>query len=219
MKLPKIKYSTLNCIRLALILYFILVLTSNFKFKFIVINVFLAYIPFELSFLLKKQRKNILFFVPLLFTWFLFYPNAPYLLTDFFYLRKLVLFTTNPIFFEWFNFTLLSLGIFGGYILGLYSLFLVFTLVKEKVKIKVLPLAIFYITFTSFASGFAIYLGRFGRLHSFYIITQPYKLISELIDSFNQSAVAFTLFLAILQIAIITMLTLFFYHVKKLITQ
>lgn len=219
MKLPKVQITTLNSIRFALILYLLFILISNFKFKFMTINVFLAYIPFELAFLLTKLKKKFLFFIPLLLTWFLFYPNAPYLLTDFFYLRKLVLFTDNPIFFDWFNFTFLSLGIFGGYILGLYSLFLVFTLLKEKLKIKTALFAISYILFTSLASGFAIYLGRFGRLHSFYIITEPHVFLSELTASFNQGAFVFTLFLAILQIAIITMLTLFFYHTKKLITQ
>lgn len=218
MRLPKIKLTSLNFIRLSMCIYLLSVLSFSF-FQFMFVNVLLAYIPFELSLLLKKQKEKIYFFIPLLLIWFLFYPNSPYLLTDFFYLRKLVLFTANPIFFDWFNFTILSLGIFGGYILGLYSLFLVFSLIKEKVKIKTFPLSIFYITFTSIASGFAIYLGRFGRLHSFYIITQPHTFISEITESFNQSAAIFTLFLAILQIAIITMLTLFFYHAKKLITR
>lgn len=58
MKLPKVKITTLNSIRLALILYLLFILISNFKFKFMTINVFLAYVPFELAFLLTKLKKS-----------------------------------------------------------------------------------------------------------------------------------------------------------------
>lgn len=210
----KIKLNTLNLIRFAMITYLICVLSLSL-FKFMFLNVLLAYIPFELALLLKKKEKSWLF-TPLFLTWFLFYPNAPYLLTDFFYLRKLVLFTPQPIFFDWFNFTILTLGIFSGYLLGLYSLFLSFSALQTRYRLKTSPASIIYIIITSFASGFAIYLGRFARLHSFYLFTQPHRLFSELVESLTAQTFIFTFFLTIIQIVIISLLSLFFKHANHL---
>lgn len=57
-------------------------------FSFLLLNTFLGYIPIEISFHLGRQRSAWLFW-PLVIIWLLFYPNAPYLLTDLFHLSLL----------------------------------------------------------------------------------------------------------------------------------
>ena len=51
------------------------------------LNVFLAYIPLEISFYFERVNRKLTYFLMAL--WLLFYPNAPYLFTDFFHLAEL----------------------------------------------------------------------------------------------------------------------------------
>ena len=46
------------------------------------LNVLLAYIPIELSYLLNAEKRKRDWLIG--FAWLIFYPNAPYLFTDFF---------------------------------------------------------------------------------------------------------------------------------------
>ena len=53
-------------------------------------NLFLAFIPWAVSTVIslnRKYQKNKFALVLLLFTWLLFFPNSPYVLTDLFHLR------------------------------------------------------------------------------------------------------------------------------------
>lgn len=51
-------------------------------FHFMALNVLLAYIPIELSYLLNAEKRKRVWLLG--FAWLIFYPNAPYLFTDFF---------------------------------------------------------------------------------------------------------------------------------------
>ena len=57
-------------------------------FHFLLLNSILAYIPIELSFWLTTRRSPLLFWL-IAVIWLLFYPNAPYLMTDLFHLSLL----------------------------------------------------------------------------------------------------------------------------------
>ena len=54
-------------------------------YRFLLENLFLAYVPIELSFHLEETTRRAVFW-PVFAVWFFFYPNAPYMLTDFFHL-------------------------------------------------------------------------------------------------------------------------------------
>ena len=54
-------------------------------YRFLLENLFLAYVPVELSFHLEGKTPRVVFWA-VFAVWFFFYPNAPYMLTDFFHL-------------------------------------------------------------------------------------------------------------------------------------
>nr|WP_252895048.1 DUF1361 domain-containing protein [Liquorilactobacillus satsumensis] len=57
-------------------------------YSFLFLNTILGYIPLELALQIKPRQNNFVLFI-LTFLWMLFYPNAPYVLTDLFHLAML----------------------------------------------------------------------------------------------------------------------------------
>jgi uncharacterized membrane protein len=150
--------------------------TDTKTFLFLNWNLFLALIPWILStFLIIKpklsQSKWSLFV--LLGIWLLFFPNAPYILTDLFHLR---LRTSMPI---WFDLTLILSFAWTGLLFGFLSLWDIEQLLCHSIKKK-------YITILSvillFIGSFGIYIGRYLRWNSWDIITEPFGLIYDIGD-------------------------------------
>ena len=61
--------------------------TGRISHVFLVWNLFLAYLPLLFAWLAYKSHKRPLLIVGLAFLWLLFFPNAPYLVTDLIHLR------------------------------------------------------------------------------------------------------------------------------------
>lgn len=151
--------------------------TESNLFFFLFWNLFLAFVPWIISWGLKayKNPKMILFFF-IFAVWLLFFPNAPYMLTDFFHLktRNLVPLWYDLLLFG--NFALLSL------MLGYYSLDNMADIFKKKWGAKISWLMIVSV---SFLSGFGIYLGRYLRLNTWEIVTDHFYLVNEIITLIN----------------------------------
>ena len=153
---------------------------GNQTYFFLNWNLFLAWVPYllvlTLPFLYKKTKSKILV-VSILFLWLLFFPNAPYLLTDLLHLRKR---SGVPL---WFDMMLLLSFAWTGLILGYLSLlevqrFLLNFFSKktvEKISFGAILLC-----------GFGIYLGRFQRWNSWDIVTQPVSLFSDILNLLAQ---------------------------------
>lgn len=144
-------------------------------------NSFLAYVPIELSFQIKRVSSNSLRY-GLLALWLLFFPNIPYLATDMVHgnlvniyhnATKLSVETVKG----WGYILLLFLMAFAyinwGFMEGL-SLARYFQ-VQHKWKKRT---GIFLGTVVCFLSSMGMYAGRFApRLHSVYLFTDPLKVI------------------------------------------
>lgn len=101
---------------------------------------------------------------PALVVWLLFLPNAPYILTDFFHLQAP---TRVPIWLD----VAMVLGFAGAGLLFCYlSLSEVQSLVQRKYGASIGWLASSAVLLLC---GFGIYLGRYLRLNSWYVITHP----------------------------------------------
>lgn len=100
--------------------------------------------------------------------WFLFFPNAPYLVTDFIHLRP------RPPVPLWFDVVLLMSFAWTGLMLGYASLFLMERLVRGRLG----PGAgrVFAVGALAVAS-FGIHLGRFGRWNSWDVVRRPFGLL------------------------------------------
>lgn len=175
-----------------------------------VINFTLAYIPFELAIFINKMKPNRVTVTGVSLIWLLFYPNAPYLLTDFFHLETLSVYSSVRTFsdsiYSWEQFTILTIGILVGTVLGIISLILVTKKLISTFKIKNQYKTIIkagFVLVSTFLAGFAIYLGRFPRLHSHYFLTDPLYVLNKVIKSIHLESIQFSLLMMCIQIVLL----------------
>ena len=164
---------TLFCLTFSMVRF---VYTDTRMFLFLNWNLFLASISWVLTTLLilkprLRQSKFSLF--ALLCVWLLFFPNAPYILTDLFHLRlKLAM----PV---WFDLILILSFAWAGLLFGFLSLWDIELFLSRFIKRK-------YITSLSitllFLGSFGIYIGRYLRWNSWDIISQPFALMYDIGD-------------------------------------
>ncbi|GAB2952357.1 DUF1361 domain-containing protein [Hymenobacter coalescens] len=148
--------------------------THHITFVFLLWNLFLAAIPMGLTLLLgalePPQRRRWLLPVGLL--WLLFFPNAPYILTDLLHLGR---FAGVP---RWYDLTLILTAAWNGLMLGYASLLDMQRFVEER-----LGWAAGWV-FSCAAltlSAFGVYLGRFLRWNSWDIVTNPFSLAYDIL--------------------------------------
>jgi uncharacterized membrane protein len=132
-------------------------------------NLFLAWIPFGLAYFayaFSWKKWKLYFVLPItVFLWLIFFPNAPYILTD---LQHLAKNSTNvPLWYDvivmvWFSWT--------GLLLGLVSLYLMHDIVYRT--FGRLPGWVF-VFIVSGLSSFGVYLGRFARFNSWDLLNDP----------------------------------------------
>ena len=153
-------------------------LTQSLFFGFLLWNIFLAIIPYLISELLKIKplKKSITLFG--LFIWLLFLPNAPYLITDFIHLHHL---KSTLI---WYDLFMLFTFSFTGIVIALISIHDVYVIISKLYSEKIANLSIIFI---SLLSGFGIYLGRFLRLNSWELFTNPSKILQQITNSLTEN--------------------------------
>ena len=154
-------------------------------------NLFLAWIPFVLAYLayaLSWKRILIYFVVPIFaFLWLIFFPNAPYLITDIQHLSDGL--GEAPV---WFDVILLIWFSWTGLLLGVVSLYLMQEIVKNEFG-KFFGWALVFSV--SILSSIGVYLGRFLRWNSWDILQNPVDIIQDswqLLRGLSRSAAGFT---------------------------
>ena len=166
---------TLFCFGVSL---FRFVYTDTKVFLFLNWNLFLAFIPWALTSLViikPKFQKSRLTLIVLLGSWLLFFPNAPYILTDLFHLR---LKSSMPI---WFDLILILSFAWTGLLFGFLSLWDIEKLLRNFMK---RTYVIIISAVLLFIGSFGIYVGRFLRWNSWDILTEPIKLMYDIGDRF-----------------------------------
>ncbi len=141
-------------------------------------NLFLAWIPFVLAYLayaLSWRRRLVYFIIPIFaILWLIFFPNAPYILTDFQHLSNLA--TGVPV---WFDVIMLIWFAWTGFLLGIISLYLMQNIIKREFGRAIGWL---FVTVVSMLSGGGIYIGRFVRWNSWDVLRDPFGIASELLN-------------------------------------
>ncbi|WP_230458948.1 DUF1361 domain-containing protein [Terrilactibacillus tamarindi] len=160
------------------------------------LNILLAYIPFELSVWLSKKKRPFIVFALVSIVWLLFYPNAPYLLTDFFHLQDLGMTNVASGHFKmdvtiWFQFFVLLLGIFYGLFIGFRSLEKMLEEWMNRLKINSYVSYFTMLLIITLLTSYGIYLGRFVRLHTIHLVTKPIVSIHEMLSVFSSSFFVF----------------------------
>ncbi len=145
-------------------------------FLFLNWNLFLAFIPWALTGLtvIKPKLLDTKFSIfIILAAWLLFFPNAPYILTDLFHLR---LQTSMPI---WFDLVLILSFAWTGLLFGFLSLWDIEQILNKYLK-KTYVFIISIILL--FLGSFGIYIGRYLRWNSWDIISEPFRLMYDIGD-------------------------------------
>jgi uncharacterized membrane protein len=141
-------------------------------------NLFLAWIPMLSALIvynLSKTRRRTawLLILPCLAFWLLFFPNAPYILTDILHLRP------QPQVPLWYDLIMLVAFAWTGAFLGFVSLYLMQGLVRRRVGTA----ASWIFTLGVLAAGgFGVYLGRFPRYNSWDALMNPTTLAHDILS-------------------------------------
>ena len=188
--------------RIYFIILFIISLFETKIFNFMTLNLFLAYIPYELCLLLKLFKPIKKFEWPLFVVFgmifLLLVPNTFYMITDLIHLNQFQFnFLVGLSLKEWIFFTYLMLGVF----LAIYVMILIFMEILHFTKHIWLNRILVIILM--FLNGLGIYMGRFLRFHTVYLINEPLKIFYEVLGVFNLKTFIFVLLIIIMQSAII----------------
>jgi uncharacterized membrane protein len=177
-------------------------------------NLFLAWIPAVFALIAyNAYRKGSCFGAAIALccavVWLLFFPNAPYLITDLVHLRPRE--EEMP---YWFDQILYMAFAFSGCYLGMVSLILMQSLVRRSLG----TIASWLFAMGSLvAGGFGIYIGRFLRFNSWDVLTNPKPLLKEIYDWFRHPrsnsdafifALTFSLFFAAIYFVVVAILNL-----------
>lgn len=162
----------LNVSAIILMVWVASVATPN---KFLIWNLFLALIPLNLSYLfvfLKQKQAPVLLLGVVGLIWLFFYPNTIYMITDYLHLVATGVDLVAGV--QVINYVLLSAGIFLGVLFGLESAYQM-----QQAMLGNAPklLSIGYYGGLAVLTSFGIYLGRYLRLNSWHIFTEPVRVL------------------------------------------
>jgi uncharacterized membrane protein len=141
-------------------------------------NLFLAWIPFVLAYVAYVLSwRKILFYVAIpvfTFLWLIFFPNAPYILTD---LQHLSQSGSNvPV---WYDVIMLTWFSWTGMLLGIVSLNLIQEIIRRQLG---RTMSWIFVLVIAALNGIGIYVGRFIRLNSWDILQDPSAAASDVFD-------------------------------------
>ncbi|MFT8825231.1 DUF1361 domain-containing protein [Liquorilactobacillus mali] len=202
--------STLNkwIVRLSFYLFmlyiYITVSSHNGIYSFLLLNTFLGYIPIEIAMHIDVQKKTPILVI-LIVLWLLFYPNAPYVITDLFHLAMLDPYNSSTGLMEfnlhlWLKFTNLVTSALGCSLMGFWSLEHVADTILIKFKLWSKTNKILLVSALIVFSSVGIYIGRFLRLHTAYLFIAPKEVVAELIQMWNPRMLVFIGFMTIIQL-------------------
>lgn len=146
-------------------------------FFFLAWNLLLAWVPYWLAGVLPAVR-GVLPGAGLLLLWLLFFPNAPYLITDLIHLRA-----RGPIPL-WFDALMLFSAAWTGLLLGYCSLLRVGEALRQRWGARV---EWGFSMVALLLCGFGVYLGRFLRWNSWDALVQPAGLLKSIIRAMGDS--------------------------------
>jgi uncharacterized membrane protein len=150
------------------------IITNKLLFVFLPWNLFLAWVPYQISTALMQkpglvERRWKL--GALCIAWILFIPNAFYILTDLFHLQLREEST------RWFDLTLIFSFAWNGLLLGILSVRQMEKIASHVVGLKSEWL---FLAPVMWLIALGIYIGRFMRFNSWDVITNPFTLFGEI---------------------------------------
>lgn len=170
---PLLVCTMLGCSFLAVRAYML----GYLQYRFLVWNVFLAWVPYGCSLLAirldetRARGRDHSIKAIVWLTWLAMFPNAPYIITDIVHLWEIRSFTW------WFDVGMVITFALSGCFLGIISLRIMHDLVRPRLG------AVggwIFVTIVTMLSGFGVYLGRFQRFNSWDILTKPHRVFAQI---------------------------------------
>jgi uncharacterized membrane protein len=149
--------------------------SDNFEYRNLVLNLFLAWIPYIFSlfaiilFILSRKLWWLILIAGII--WLIFFPNAPYIVTDFYHLVE------RPPVPLWYDIGLIAIFAFTGCFLAIASLRTMHYLVQKYMGWFI---GWIFVATAIGLAGLGIYMGRFGRWNSWDIILNPSEIIKDI---------------------------------------
>ena len=182
---------------------------TKWVYSFLFNNLFLSYLPIEMSLHISTKLPRMAFWAMLLL-WLFFYPNAPYMLTDLFHVSKFADYIVSPNgrvtsllqpdIVMWTLFSSVVAVVFVVALLGAWSLDHVAEAILGRfgVRGRLLPKAALVVVIT-FLAGVGIYLGRFPRMNSVDLFLRPRWSFDKVAAALNTGLLAFAALMSAVQ--------------------
>jgi uncharacterized membrane protein len=148
-------------------------------YRFLVWNLFLAWIPVVAALVATAaaQRRAVVIAVISSAAWLVFFPNAPYMLTDYIHLGDG--FSTAPL---WYDALMLSAFAWTAVLLGFFSLYLMQRLWTPFAG----PIGSWVLVVLALAlASFGVYLGRFVGVNSWDALLRPRRIVHVVAHEFD----------------------------------
>jgi uncharacterized membrane protein len=168
-------------------------ISGKMAYMYLIWNLALAIAPYVIAaagvHLLARAgegRRKALIAIPVAALWLVFYPNAPYIFTDFIHVINRTYLRAAPSEWLglkallWYDLLMNAAFAFIGHFIGLVSMWLIhegFAEAWGKRPARVLVGAAILL------SGFGIYLGRFSRLNSWDVLLDPKRVFDEVAEA------------------------------------
>lgn len=176
MKEKKGKIS-LGVILLASVLFSVLLVAAriwrsdSLRYASLIWNLFLAWIPYGIAVCVTHRRRwfrnPMVFYVTVAF-WLIFFPNAPYLITDLFHLSQ------QPGVPLWYDLTLIFSFAWNGLVLGFVSLMHMEQEVQRRHGKRI---AWLFSGVVLALGAYGVFLGRYLRWNSWDLLVNPFSLL------------------------------------------
>lgn len=148
------------------------------QYLFLIWNLFLAGIPFAIAWMCSwspKINKNKWLLLGFAGLWLLFFPNAPYIITDLLHLKPK---QNIPL---WYDAFLIFIFAWNGLLFGLSSLYLMQQLMEQQFsKIHAWSFAVIALALCSIG----IFIGRFLRWNSWDVLYDPLGIVKDTYQSY-----------------------------------
>jgi uncharacterized membrane protein len=154
-------------------------------YGFLLWNLTLAWVPFVfagLAYTFSTPRRTLVWLLVILaaLLWLLFFPNAPYILTDFLHLGSM-----GDIIPGWYDVLMLYWFAWTGLMLGVVSLYLMQEIVARAAGRRVSWL---FVVGVALAGSVGTYLGRFLRWNSWDLLRRPVPVADDLLGKVTDPA-------------------------------
>jgi uncharacterized membrane protein len=137
-------------------------------------NLFLAWVPLFFALVVMRLDRDGApggwRFYSAAFGWLIFFPNAPYIITDLIHLRS----RQHPHY--WVDMVLILLFAWTGFLLGFWSLYLMRSVVARRAGQAVGWL---FIVLMAGLGGLGVYIGRFLRWNSWDVFVNPLAVLRD----------------------------------------